>query len=141
MADRRSGLPQSSHLTVDWVNGGNPAGDSLNAAAQSTINAVSTGTHALLGAELCRITNDTGYCDKALASAQWLDRHMIAHDGYLFDNLDLKTCAITDWKFTCEPLLLSDETLLTCRQPGSLHRCIRAAWSPDRQRYRYQACA
>lgn len=89
-------------LTTDWVNGGNPTSEGLNPAAHSSVNAVSTGNFALLGAELCRVTKDMSYCHRSYESAQWLDRHMKADDGYLVDNINGKDCHVTDWKFTCE---------------------------------------
>lgn len=85
------------------MNGGNPASDSLNAAAHDSLNAVSSGNHALLGAELCRVTGDMSYCDKALTSIQWVTNHLVSPDGFVYDNLKAKDCAITKWVFTCEP--------------------------------------
>ena len=88
-------------LMADWVNGGNPTPEGVNAAAHPSVNAVSTGNFALLGAELCRVTKDMSYCDRSYESANWLDRHMKASDGYLVDNINGKDCHVTDWKFTC----------------------------------------
>lgn len=87
-------------------------------AASTGLNAVSTGLYSLLSAELCQVNRaQTEYCDKAYRSMQWLDRHLVAPDGLLWDNLSGKSCKVQreeGWKFTCE-------TVLVCRPPASPH--------------------
>lgn len=89
-------------ISLDWVNGGNPPSDSLNAAANTGVNAVSTGLYALLGAELCRITKDTSYCDRTLTSLVWLDNHLVSPSGLIWDGITGDACKVTEWTFTCE---------------------------------------
>lgn len=90
---------------IDWVNGlpGHP-----DQAKDGNVNAVSTGLHSLLSAELCQITKDQKYCTSAYISAQWQDRHMVQPNGLLYDGIKGGSCEITDWTFTCEFLIGSD---------------------------------
>jgi len=79
-------------LMVDW----------MNVPDSPDVNAVSTGNYALLAAELCRLTKDMKYCDRAYESAKWLDDHMVNPEGILMDHYNGKNCELKDWLLTCE---------------------------------------
>lgn len=79
-------------LMVDWKNG----------PVDPDINAVSTGNYGLLSVELCRLTGDMKYCDRAYETARWLDDHMVKPDGLLMDHYNAADCGLKDWTFTCE---------------------------------------
>ena len=99
---------RSTDIPVDWRNGGvPPRSPGINDAAQQPdVNAVSTGNYGLLSAELCRVTGDMKYCDRAYENAQWIDRHMVdPTDNLLWDHLNGTSCALADYKFTCESLV------------------------------------
>lgn len=82
-------------LIVDWKNG----------PVDPDVNAVSTGNYGLLSVELCRLTGDMKYCDRAYQTAWWLDNHMLKPDGLLMDHYNAVNCELKDWTFTCEPEL------------------------------------
>lgn len=105
-----------------------------------TINAVSTGLYALLGAELCVITKDNDkYLTRSYLSAQWLDNHMVTPEGLLVDNINGADCKVTDWKFTCESWITSSLislcVVLTARQRRTIHIHLRPALHPQFQRH------
>ena len=93
---------------VDWENGapastGSTASEDQGAATNGYINSIATGLFANLGAQLCRVTQNTTYCDYAYNSAQWLDRFTVNSDGLVIDGLTGPTCTLSD--------------------PGSLYNC------------------
>ena len=74
-----------------------------NAANQPDVNAVSTGNYGLLGAELCRVTGDMKYCDRAYENVWWMDRHMVDPEtNLIWDHLNGTSCALANYTFTCE---------------------------------------
>jgi hypothetical protein len=94
-------------LTSDWVNGGLPAYEPgyFDAASNPNVNAVSTGNYGLLSVELCRLTGNMSYCDRAYQNALWLDNHMVSPDGLLWDNYNGSDCQLQNTTWTCGRLV------------------------------------
>jgi hypothetical protein len=92
-------IPSQRELMEDW----------MNVEDSPEVNAVSTGNYGLLSVELCRLTGDTKYCDRAYQTAWWLDNHMINPEGLLWDHYNGKNCELKDWVLTCELNLLCAE--------------------------------
>lgn len=124
---------------ADWQNGTpNLTTDdpfAMQAASQPNINAVSTGLHALLGAELCRLTKNTTYCDYASSSMHWIDRVLLSPNHLIDDNVNGSTCKRVPHQFTCEPILriLKADLLQTMQDYISLHMLSWATSQATRQ--------
>lgn len=76
--------------------------DWMNVEDSPEVNAVSPGNYGLLSVELCRLTGDTKYCDRAYQTAWWLDNHMVNPEALLWDHYNGKNCELKDWVLTCE---------------------------------------
>jgi len=76
--------------------------DWMNVEDSPDVNAVSTGNYGLLSVELCRLTGDMKYCDRAYQTAWWLDNHMVNPEGLLWDHYNSKNCELKDWVLTCK---------------------------------------
>jgi hypothetical protein len=74
----------------------------FDAASNPNVNAVSTGNYALLSVELCRLTGDMDYCDRAYQNAWWLDDHMVSPEGLLWDNYNGTDCTLQNNTWTCK---------------------------------------
>lgn len=96
-------IPSQRELIEDW----------MNVEDSPEVNAVSTGNYGLLSVELCRLTGDTRYCDRAYQTAWWLDNHMINPEGLLWDHYNGKNCELKDWVLTCELNRFSTLTVKT----------------------------
>ncbi|ORX35268.1 glycosyl hydrolase family 76-domain-containing protein [Kockovaella imperatae] len=90
---------QSMYGGVYWMNGA-PMDPNQGGAGDPDVNAVSSGLFALLGAELCRITGDQVYCDRAYEAIQWIDRFLVRPDGLIYDHINGTSCEVKDWTFT-----------------------------------------
>jgi hypothetical protein len=94
-------------ISLDWVNGGPQSFEPgfFDAASNPNVNAVSTGNYALLSVELCRLTGDMSYCDRAYQNAWWLDNHMVSPSGLLWDNYNGTDCTLQNNTWTCKSSL------------------------------------
>lgn len=72
------------------------------AAADPQIDSGSTVGYALLSAKLCRITNDTSYCDRAYDAMQFFDRFFLDPEtGFARGHIDGNNCSQpTDYLIT-----------------------------------------
>lgn len=42
------------------------------------------------------------YCDTSYENMWWIDRQLKNDQGMIYDNVDGKSCHVTNWQFTCE---------------------------------------